>query len=160
MAALAFLAIGASSAIAQFPDRIRPGVRVRVWLPEQEPQENAPWRRQLLRGTVGGVEDDVLRVSVPGTEGTLAVARSGIRRIDVSLGRNRGASAFERAVEFGALGALWAGLLNDPGRDDWPSYNSDWRAAGYGAIGGAVAGAVVGLVFPTERWRRVKLPGS
>ena len=158
VAVLAFVAVGSTSATAQFPDRVQPGVRVRVWLPEPHPQDNAPWRRQLLRATVSGAANDVLRLTVPGTEGTLAVPRSGIRRLDVSLGRNRAASAFERAVGFAIVGALWTALLNDPGRTDWPSHESDWRAAGEGAIGGAVIGAVIGLAFPTERWRRVRLP--
>jgi hypothetical protein len=131
---------------------------VRVWLPEPHPQENTPWRRQLLRATVSGTENDVLRLTVPGTDGTVTVPRSGIRRLDVSLGRNRAASAFERAFGFAIVGAIWAALLNDPGRTDWPSYESDWRAAGEGAMWSGAIGAVVGLAFPTERWRRVRLP--
>ena len=78
-AALAFLALGPALAAAQFPDRVQTGVRVRVWIPEAYQQENAPWRRQLVRATVSGIDNDVLRLTVPGVEGTLSVPRSAIR---------------------------------------------------------------------------------
>lgn len=47
-------AVAPSLAGAQFPDRVQPGARVRLWIPEAYNQENGPWRRQLLRGTVAG----------------------------------------------------------------------------------------------------------
>lgn len=142
---------------AQFPERVQTGVRVRVWLPEPQPQENTPRRRQLLRGTVAGIENDVLRLSVPGTEGTLMVPRSSIRRLDVSRGTSRGASALERAIGGAIVGAIGAALENDPKGSEWPAYKRDWRAAEEGAKWGAAVGAVVGFVLPTERWRRVRL---
>ena len=33
----------------------------------------------------------------------------------------------------------------------------DWRAAEEGAKWGAAVGATIGFIFPTERWRRVRL---
>lgn len=156
--AVAFLALGPALAAAQFPDRVQTGVRVRVWIPEAYRQENGPWRRQLVRATVSGIENDVLRLTVPGVEGTLSVPRNAIRRLDVSKGPpSRAASAFERALGFAVVGAISAALENDPGSDEWPAYNRDWRAAEEGAKVGAVVGALVGFVFPTERWRRVRL---
>lgn len=144
-------------AIGQFPARVQPGVRVRVWLPEGQQQEKGPWRRQLLRGTVSELRNDTLRLSVPGTQGSLAVSRADLRRLDVSLGTSRAASALERAVGFAISGAIWAALENDPNSTEWPHYRRTWRAAGEGAKWGAALGAVVGFVFPTERWRRVRL---
>ena len=156
--AVALLALGPALAAAQFPDRVQTGVRVRVWIPEPYQQENGPWRRQLVRATVSGIENDVLRLTVPGAEGTLAVQRSAIRRLDVSHGPpSRVVSAFERAAAFAIAGAIGAALENDPGSNEWPAYNRTWRAAGEGAKVGAVVGAVFGFVFPTERWRRVRL---
>lgn len=146
-----------SAAGAQFPERVQPGVRVRVWLPEAQQQEKAPWRRQLLRGTVSGGGGDTLRLTVPGTAGTLAVSRADIRRLDVSRGTSRAASAFERAVGLAIVGAISTALDNDPGGTEWPNYRRDWRAAEEGAKWGAAVGAVVGFVFPTERWRRLRL---
>jgi hypothetical protein len=147
----------AVTAEAQFPERVRPGVRVRVWLPESQQQENGPWRRQLLRATVNEVRSDSLRLVVPGTVGGLSVARADIRRLDVSRGTSRWASAIERAIGFAIAGAITAAIENDPGSSEWPHYNRDWRAAEEGAKWGAAIGAIVGFVFPTERWRRVRL---
>jgi hypothetical protein len=147
-----------SLANAQFTDRVQNGTRVRVWIPEAYLQENGPWRRQQLRGTVASVTTDTLRLAVPGTDGTLAVARSSIRRLDVSLGRPaRAASAIERAFAGAIVGAISVALDNNPQSSEWPNYSSDWRAAEKGAKWGAAIGAVVGFVLPTERWRRVRL---
>ena len=157
LTAIALLALGASTAAAQFPSRVQLGVRVRVWLHESQPQENNPWRRQLIRGTVSGTDNATLRLTIPGTEGPLAIPAGSIRRLDVSRGTSRVASAFERAIGGAIVGAIGAALENDPGSTEWPAYSRDWRAAEEGAKWGAAFGAVVGFVFPTERWRRVRL---
>ena len=153
------LAAAAAPAVAQgtFPPRVQPGARVRVWLNDMQPQENTPWKRQLLRATVMEVASDTLRLSVPGTSGSLAVARADMRRLEVSRGTSRAASALERAVGFALAGAISTGLQNDPGGTRWPNYRRDWRAAEEGAKWGAAIGAIVGFVLPTERWRRVRL---
>jgi len=140
---------------AQFPTEVQPGMRVRVWIPEAARQEQAPDRRQLLRGTVESVEGGILRLRVPGTVGSLAIPRASVRRLDVSRGVSRGASMVERAVG-GAIGGVTTfALLNDPRRSGGPHYRTDWRAAGVGAGWGAGIGAVVGLTWPYEQWRRV-----
>lgn len=155
--AFAFLALAFATAAAQFPARVQPGVRVRVWLPDEHPQENTPWRRQLLRATVSGVENDMLRLTVPGAEGTLSVQRSAIRRLDVSRGRSRITNFFERGLGGAVAGAITGAVLNDPEGNQWPDHDSRWEAAGYGALGGFAIGGIIGLVFPTERWRRLRL---
>ena len=142
---------------AQFPDRVQPGVRVRVWLPERTFQENTPWKRQLLRATVTEVQPGQLGLTVPGAEGTITVPRSSIRRLDVSRGQSRWASALERAVGFAIAGAIGAAIENDPSSTEWPNYRRTWRAAEEGAKWGAAFGAVFGFVLPTERWSRVRL---
>ena len=143
---------------AQLAEPVQNGVRVRVWIPEAWLQEQGPWRRQQLRGTVASLTPDTLHLSVPGTDGTLAVARESIRRLDISRGRpSRVASAVERAFAGAIVGAISVALRNDPHGSEWPNYSSDWRAAGEGAKWGAAFGAVVGLLMPTERWRRVRL---
>jgi hypothetical protein len=153
------LALTSGVAGAQLSDRVQPGERVRVWVPEPWLQrDQSPWRRQLLRGTVSSATVDTLRLAVPGTEGTLSVARSSIMRLDVSRGRpSRGASALERAVGGAIVGAISVALDNDPAGKRWPHYSRDWRAAEEGAKWGAAFGAALGFIFPTERWRRVKL---
>lgn|SRR5512132_75154 len=139
---------------AQFPADVRPGTRVRVWVPEPARQAEGPYRRQLLRGTVESVDGSV-RLRIPGATGTLAIPRASVRRLDVSRGVSRPASAVERAVGGAIGGAILFGLLNDPRRSGGPHYRTDWRAAGVGAAWGAGIGAVAGFTFPHERWRRV-----
>jgi hypothetical protein len=143
-----------SIGLAQFPGEVRPGVRVRVWIPETDRQPEGPYRRQLLRGTVESV-DGTLRLRVPGTAGSLAIPRTSVRRLDVSRGVSRPASAVERAIGGAIGGAIAFALLNDPRRRGGPHYRTDWRAAGVGAAWGGGIGAVMGLAFPHERWHRV-----
>ncbi len=156
------LAAGLTSAPAalraQFPAEIQAGTRVRLWLPEPHRQAEGPARRQLLRGTIESISADTLRLRVPGAIGAIAIPRASMRRLEVSHGPSRPASAAERAVA-GALGGAvsWA-LLNDPRRSGGPHYRTDWRAAGVGASWGAGIGALTGLIFPHERWRRIRLP--
>jgi hypothetical protein len=142
-------------ASAQFPAEVQPGTRVRVWIPEPNRQEQAPDRRQLLRGTVESVDGGILRLSVPGSAGSLAIPRNSVRRLDVSRGVSEGASMIQRAAGGAIAGAVTFGLLNDPRRRGGPHYRTDWRAAGVGAEWGAGIGAVVGLIWPFEQWHRV-----
>lgn len=144
-----------SAASAQFPSQVQPGARVRVWIPEPVRQEQAPDRRQLLRGTVESVSGGVLRLTVPGTAGTLTIPRNAVRRLDVSRGVSPVASMVERAVGGAIGGAILFGLMNDPRRSGGPHYRTDWRAAGVGAAWGAGIAGTIGLIFPYERWRRV-----
>lgn len=159
MLAMALASIPVVSS-AQFPSNVQTGVRVRVWVPEPWPQQDdGPWKRQRLRGTVASLTGDTLRLSVPGTAGTLAVPRSSIRRLDVSKGPpSRVASAVERAIGGAIVGAISLALKNNPRNEDWPHYNRDWRAAEEGAKWGAAFGAAVGFILPTERWHRARLP--
>ncbi len=157
--AIILLAVISGTGRAQVSDPVHPGVRVRVWVPEPWLQEDqSPWRRQLLRGTVSSITADSLRLAVPGTEGTLSVARSSITRLDVSRGKpSRVASAIERAFGGAIVGAISVALNNDPNGSRWPNYSRDWRAAEEGAKWGAAFGAALGLILPTERWRRVRV---
>ncbi|HJP86159.1 MAG TPA: hypothetical protein VJ852_09230 [Gemmatimonadaceae bacterium] len=152
---IACLVVAPSFVAAQLPQEIRPGARVRVWLPEARRQQQAPERRQLLRGTVESTDGSVLRLNVNGAAGSLAIPRASIIRLDVSKGVNPIASAFENAAGGAIGGAITFALMNDPRRKGGPHYNRDWRAAGVGAAWGASIGGVIGLLFPHEQWRRV-----
>ena len=144
-----------SIASAQFPEEVKPGMRVRVWLPEPHRQDAPPERQQVIRGTVESTDGSVLRLGIPGVGGGLAIPRASIVRLDVSRGVNRGASMIESAAGGAIAGAVTAALMNDPRRRGGPHYKRDWRAAGVGAEWGAGFGAVIGLLFPHEQWRRV-----
>ena len=153
---IASLLLAASRlAVAQFPVEVQPGTRVRVWIPEPTRQDEGPYHRQLLRGTVESVDGGTLRLRIPGSANSLAIPRASVRRLDVSRGVDRGASMIERAAGGAIGGAITFALLNDPRRTGGPHYKRDWRAAGVGASWGAGIGAVVGLIFPHESWRRV-----
>ncbi|MDP9205764.1 MAG: hypothetical protein M3P12_09955 [Gemmatimonadota bacterium] len=151
---IGFLLAAPRFADAQFPAEVRPGTRVRVWVPEATRQAEGPYRRQLLRGTVESA-DGTLRLRVPGAASSIAIPRASVRRLDVSRGVSRAASAVERAVGSAIGGAILFGLLNDPRRSGGPHYRTDWRAAGVGAAWGGGIGAIVGFTWPHERWRRV-----
>lgn len=145
---------------AQFPDDVRAGARVRVWVPEPHRQMDGPARRQLLRGTVQSVAADTLHLAIPGSTGTVAIPRASVRRLQLSRGEpSRIGSAFERAVGGALGGAVTWGLMNDPQNRSGPRYRTDWQAAGVGAAWGAGVGAAIGLLFPHEQWRRVRLRG-
>jgi hypothetical protein len=143
---------------AQFPADVRVGARVRLWLPEPHRQAEGPARRQLLRGTVEGIAADTLQLAVPGAVGAIAVPRASVRRLEVSRGVSRPATAAERAVGGAIGGAVTWALMNDPRRSGGPHYRTDWRAAGVGGAWGAGIGALSGILFPHEWWRRVRLP--
>lgn len=155
---LAVLLVSPPVVAAQFPADVATGARVQVWLPEAWRQENGPGHRLIVRGNVAGVTGDSIRLSIPGTTGTITVPRNDIRRMYLSRGEpSRVASALERGVGAAIVGALVWGLTNDPDRSDPPNYSSDWRAAGVGAAWAGGVGAAVGLIWPHERWRRVRL---
>lgn len=155
------LVVTSALAQAQFPEGVQSGMRIRVSVPEPYMQEQGPWRRQQLRGTVAALTTDTLHLAVPGTHGTLAVPRQSIRRLDISRGRpSRVASAFERAFAGAIIGAITVVLDNDPRGSEWPHFSREWRAAEEGAKWGAAFGAVLGFVLPTERWRRVRMSGA
>lgn len=152
--ALAFVPAFAS---AQFPG-VTEGQRVRVWLPEQFRQNEGPWHRLVVRGTVASFSSDTLRLNVEGTSGTLAIPRTGIRRMELSRGRPRRIpSGLQRAVVGAIGGAIEIALQNDPYGREWPHYKRDWRAAEEGAKWGAAIGFVWGFVLPFEQWKHVRL---
>lgn len=144
-----------SVAQAQFPDDVRAGTRVRVWIPEATRQAEGPNKRQLLRGEVEAVNAGSLRLRIPGSTGTIAIPRTAVRRLDVSRGVSRGASMVERAVGVGIASAITFALFNDPENASGPNFRTDWEAAGVGAAVGAGFGAIIGLIWPYERWRKV-----
>jgi hypothetical protein len=79
------------------------------------------------------------------------------RRLEISRGVSRPASMVERAVGGAIASAVTFALMNDPKRTGGPAYRTDWRAAGVGAAWGGGIGAALGLLFPHESWRRVRL---
>ena len=131
---------------------VAPQSRVRVFLTPQRDVEGytAP---QVLRGTLVALDTDSLTLQIhPGT-GPIRVARSAVRRIDVSRGvPSRAASAAIGAIGGAALGALEFWVLNDE------EFGSDGEAAWTGAAVGAGFGLITGALWPHERWKRARFP--
>jgi hypothetical protein len=155
----AFLALAAAPPLpAQFPPDVTVGTRVRVVLPDSLRQAWGWPREQWVRGDVAALATDTLYLRVSGMESPVLIRRAAIKRIDRSLGVPTPAeSAIRGAVGWALIGAL---LGYATGWPDWPDGRGERSAgdrAALGAASGAVAGFVLGAIFPTERWRRVRI---
>jgi hypothetical protein len=148
------LASGWQNLEAQWPAEIVPGGRVRARLPEMQYQQGNQ-RGHLLRGRVSRLSADTLYLAITDSVGPLAIPRQLIQRLDYSRGvPSRLSSALTRGLVGGAVLAGTLALLNelwdDPG-------TSTGDAALIGAAIGFGTGAITGAIFPTERWKSVKL---
>lgn len=154
--ATALLLAPATPAAAQFPDAVATGVRVRIVLPDSVRQAPLQPRDQTVIGTVARVGGDTLHLAIPSTSGTVAVPRSSVRRLSVSLGvPSRPESAARHGLAWAAAGAL--GFFLARSGDEGSSFASDGEAAAIGAGIGFGIGAILGAVSPSERWRRLRL---
>ncbi|HZN96128.1 MAG TPA: hypothetical protein VFB61_00180 [Gemmatimonadales bacterium] len=139
---------------AQWPAEIVPGARVQARLPEMQYQKGNQ-RGHLLRGRVSGLSSDTLYLAITDSVGQLAVPRHLIQRLDYSRGvPSRLSSALTRGLVGGAVLAATLALLNEVQED--PS-TSTGDVALIGAAIGFGTGAILGAIFPTERWKSVKL---
>jgi hypothetical protein len=154
---VASVALAAARPIAaQFPADVAVGSRVRVVVPDSLRQASGPWRQQWLRGDVAALAGDTLYLQLQGAAAPVPIRRAAMRRIDRSLGMPTPAeSALRNAVGWAFLGAV-LGLTTG-----WPEGDLDTRstgdAVGLGAAWGAGVGFILGALFPSERWRRVRL---
>ncbi len=154
---LAF-ALASRSLAAQFPPAVAVGTRLRVVLPDSLRQAWGPPREQWVRGRVAALTTDTLYLELQGVAAPVPIQRASIKRIDRSLGVP---SRPESAVR-GAVGAaLWGAVLGlATGWPDWDDGRLERDAgdrAALGAATGAAIGFVLGAIFPSERWRRVRL---
>jgi hypothetical protein len=156
LCALALAIALADPLAAQFPADVTVGTRLRVALPDSLPQVWG-FREQWVRGEVAALAADTLYLRLAGTASPVAIGRSSIKRLDRSLGvPTPPESALRGAVSWGILGALWGVLLRSTSSEDWRD-RSVGEAAALGAGIGAGAGFILGALFPTERWRRIRL---
>jgi hypothetical protein len=140
------------SLTAQWPAQIVPGARVRARLPETQYQRGGG-RGHLLRGRVTGLTSDTLYLAITDSVGPLAVPRHLIQRLDYSRGvPSRLESGLIRGLISGASLALAMVFL-----DDESDGTSTETAALVGGIVGFAAGGALGAIFPTERWKSVRL---
>jgi hypothetical protein len=140
---------------AQWPSAITSGARVQVRLPEVQYQMAGP-RGQLLRGRVTALTPDTLYLSVTDSVGPLPVPRHLIDQIKLSKGVP---SRFGNAMRNGLGGAVGFALvsivLNELNEE--PEQKSVGDAALIGAGIGFALGSVTGAIWPTERWKKVRM---
>jgi hypothetical protein len=134
---------------AQFPTDVAVGSRVRVVLPDSVRQQWGP-SVQWLRGDVAALSTDTLYLQLQGAAAPVPIRRATIRRIDRSLGVP---SRAESALRGAFMGAFWIALFSVV---DQRGERIEEDLAQGAAIGAGI-GFVFGAIFPTERWRRVRL---
>jgi hypothetical protein len=143
---------------AQFPPDVAVGTRVRVVLPDTRRQAWGWPREQWVRGEVSALATDTLYLRVPGTESPVPIRRAMIKRIERSLGVPTPAeSAIRGAVGWALMGAVLGFATGWPDWDGGRNERSAGDRAALGAATGAAAGFILGAIFPTERWRRLRL---
>ena len=133
---------------AQFPTDVAVGSRVRVMLPDSLRQVWGP-RVQWVHGGVEALNTDTLYLRVHATASPVAIPRTSIKRMERSIGVP---PRIESGVRSALFGAFWLGMMSLVGEDSvWNDETADVVA------GGAVVGFTLGAIFPTERWRRIRL---
>ena len=123
------------------------GSRVRVTIPDSLRQDVFLPRARSFVGTLARSTTDTLWLDI-GSPDSVRVARTTLRRLEVSRGASRVSSALEQAIGFGAAAYLLVHSISDqPDRRE--------RATAIGLTAAGVAG-LVGALRPFERWKRVR----
>jgi len=147
LVAASLLAVTACAHANTRPSLPPDGSRVRVTIPDSlRPDMFMPRARSVV-GTLARATPDTLWLEI-GSPDSVRVARNTVRRLEVSRGASRVASALERGIGLGAMGFLLVQSLSDhPDRRE--------RATKVGLSTAGVA-ALAGALWPFERWRRVR----
>jgi hypothetical protein len=137
-----------------------PGAKIRVAASAREPGR--------LTGILLRVDQDSLHLET--RNGTFAIPRSGITRIDVSRGQK---SALGKGLKWGFLSGLavgavgfgiLCGLVDGDGEDSYCYQDGTAvvlaASLGLGIVGGTGIGALIGAASHTERWERLSAPPS
>jgi len=146
------------AAQAQRDDSLQVGARYRITLPEfaDRPGPQFPPSRWLAGALVEQRRDTLVVRPHPST-GVIAVPFTSIDRLERSRGVSRAASGFEGAIGGALVGALLGSLVYDIGVRG-TNFNTRWQAVGIMAANSAGGGLVAGVLFPTERWKRITTP--
>jgi hypothetical protein len=117
-------------------------------LPDSLRQAWGP-RVQWVHGGVEALATDTVYLRVHATPSPLAVPRASIKRMERSVGVP---PRFESGLRGALAGAFWLWAVSLVGE------SSVWNDEIAGAVaGGAAIGFAFGAIFPTERWRRIRL---
>ena len=123
------------------------GSRVRVTIPDSLRQDVFLPRARSVVGTLARATPDTLWLEI-GSPDSVRVARTVVRRLEVSRGASRVESALQQGIGFGVMSYILVHSLSD--RSDRRD-----RAMKVGLTAAGVAG-LVGALRPFERWRRVR----
>jgi hypothetical protein len=129
---------------------------VRVVIPDTVRQAPLGPQGQWIYGTVTARTADTLYLSVPYTQGSLAIPHTSVRSLAISNGLpTRRRSIVVSGLRDAALGAAMFYLLHGSGTDD--PFGSRGAAALGGAGVGFALGAFLGARRPAEQWSDVPL---
>jgi len=113
-------------------------------------------RGQLLRGRVTALTPDTLYLSVTDSLGPLPIPRRLVDQLKLSKGvPSRFGNAMRNGLAAAAFGALVSIGINE--LQEGPDQITTGDAALIGACVGFAVGGVTGAIWPTERWKRVKM---
>ena len=141
---------------AQWPSEVTSGARVQVRLPEVQYQLAGP-RGQLVRGRVAALSRDTLYLSITDSLAPLPIPRPMIDRLQLSKGVP---TLLNNALRSGLITAVLTSLVSvglNELHDEPENHTSAGTAALVGAGVGFVVGGFTGAVWPTERWKKVRL---
>ena len=141
------------AAVGQQEDRLGAGARIRLWSSLVE--------EQFLTGRLLDLEQRTLTV-VPTGDTVLTLPLDSIRRLDVSIGRNK--AVFAGSIVVGAaLGAvLVPALTSDPavcelGYEQTSECATETPTVLIGLGAGAIGGLILSAPLAPERWARVRV---
>ena len=145
--AASLLAVSACAHSNARPSLPPVGSRVRVTIPDSLRQDVILPRARSVIGTLVRATPDTLWLEI-GSPDSVRVARTIVRRLEVSRGASRVESALQQGFVFGAMG--W--MLVHAASDESDRRERAWKVG----LTAAGVSALLGAVRPYERWRRVR----
>jgi len=146
----------ASPLHAQAWPGVSPGTRIRIAVPDAQPEFPRAPQAQGIVGTLVSAPNDSLYLRLGSGTDTLRLAQSAVLNLSVSRGISRTRSAMEHgltaAMTFAAMGILFESHRGG----DRPATNRVLQTALTGGALGFLSGATVGALRPSEDWRRVE----
>jgi hypothetical protein len=140
-------------AAAQQEDLIRAGARIRLW--------SVLAKERFLTGRLLDLKEDAITV-IPTGDTVLTLPLDSIRRLELSIGRNKGIVALSVAAG-AALGALIVpALITDPavcelGYENESACTTEVPYVILGAAVGTIGGLMVSAPLAPERWARIRI---
>ena len=156
--AAAGLLASAPSTHAQEGDSLATGVRYRITLPKLSTLSGPQFPgTRWLTGELTERRGDSLVVRPHPTASTVSVPLASVDRLERSQGVSRLASGVEGAVVGAIFGVAVGSILYELGVRE-SGFRTWGQAVGTMAAHAGGGGLVTGLVLPSERWKRIRVP--